>query len=179
MSKPKRSLKDGTTDNTGGIFGNESLDTFTSFLPILGTAQDAYAFYKNPSLANAGWLAASLASDVFTGGMAGRAIKAFRLANKANDAARAANIAARRTWEASKRNMASRAGRGADNLRTIRALQSAGATRQATIRRANDALFDAAVKIGIDQGVNGFLNAAQLDMLPDIRSKRSLEEGGK
>jgi len=168
----------GNDSDNSGIFGNESLDTFTSFLPILGTAQDAYAFYKNPSWANAGWLAASLASDIFTGGMAGRAIKAFRLANKANDAARTANIAARRTWEAGKRSMALGTGRGADNLRRIRALQAAGATRQATIRRANDALFDAAVKIGIDQGVNGFLNAAQLDMLPDIRSKRSLEKGG-
>jgi hypothetical protein len=166
----------GDYSNNSGIFGNESLDTFTSFLPILGTAQDAYAFYKNPSWANAGWLAASLGSDVFTGGMAGRAIKAFRLANKANDAARAANIAARKTWEASKRSMASGTGRGADNLRNIHALQAAGATRQAAIQKANDALFDAGIKIGIDQGVNAFLNAAQLDMLPDLRSK--CKEGG-
>lgn len=176
MSKPKRSLEDGTANNTGGIFGNESVDTFTSFLPILGTAQDAYTFYKNPSWANAGWLAASLASDVFTGGMAGRAIKALRMANKAHDAAQVVNSAARKTWEASKRSMASGTGRGADNLRTIRALQAAGATRQASIQRANDALFDAGIKIGVDQGLNAFLNAAQLDMLPDIRSKR--KEGG-
>ena len=178
MGKPKRSLEDGTTNNTSGIFGNESLDTFTSFLPILGTAQDAYAFYKNPSLANAGWLAASLASDVFTGGMAGRAIKALRAANKAYDAAQAANRTARSIWEAGKAANTAQSGsvRGADMLRMINSVKSAGATRQAAIRRANDALFDAALKIGIDQGVNGFLNAAQLDMLPDIRSQR--KEGG-
>lgn len=176
MSKPKRSLEDGTANNTSGIFGNESLDAFTSFLPILGTAQDAYSFYKDPSWANAGWLAASLASDVFTGGMAGRAIKAFRAANKAHDTAQAANRTARTIWEASKKNKAVGRISGADNLRNIRSLQAAGATRQAAIRRANDALFDAVVKIGIDQGVNTFLNAAQLDMLPDIRSQR--KEGG-
>lgn len=178
MSKPKRSLEDGTTNNTGGIFGNESLDTFTSFLPILGTAQDAYQFYKNPSLANAGWLAASLASDVFTGGMAGRAIKALRAANKAHDAAQAANRTARSIWEAGKRANMTQSGsvRGADMRRMINSVAAAGATRQAAIRRANDALFDAAVKISIDQGTNAFINAAQLDMLPDIRSKR--KEGG-
>ena len=169
---------DGNDSDNSGIFGNESIDTFTSFLPILGTAQDAYAFYKNPSWANAGWLAASLASDVFTGGMAGRAIKAFRLANKANDAAKVANMAARKTWEASKRSMASGTRRGADNLRTIRSLQAAGATRQAAIQRANDALFDAGIKIGIDQGVNGFLNAAQLGMLPDLREDRNQKKDG-
>ena len=176
MSKPKRSLEDGTANNTGGIFGNESLDTFTSFLPILGTVQDAYAFYKNPSWSNAGWLAASLASDVFTGGMAGRAIKALRAANKAHDAAQAANRTARSIWEAGKRSRATGSISGADNLRNIRSLQAVGATRQAAIRRANDALFDAGIKIGIDQGVNGFLNAAQLDMLPDLRSKQ--KDGG-
>lgn len=178
MSKPKRSLEDGTTNNTSGIFGNESLDTFTSFLPILGTAQDAYAFYKNPSWANAGWLAASIASDAFTGGMAGKAIKALRAANKAHDAAQAANRTARRIWEAGKRANMTQSGsvKGADMLRLINSVKSAGATRQAAIRRANDALIDAGIKISIDQGTNAFLNAAQLDMLPDIRSKR--KEGG-
>lgn len=169
---------DGNNTNNGGLFGNEAVDNVASFLPILGTLEDAYGFYKNPTWANAGWLAASLASDIFTGGMAGRAVKAFRLANKANDAAKATNMAARKTWEVSKRSMASGTGRGADNLRNIRALQAAGATRQASIRRANDALFDAGVKIGIDQGVNGFLNAAQLDMLPDLREDRNQKKDG-
>lgn len=180
---PKRSLEiagksDGNNTDNGGIFGNEAVDNVVSFLPILGTLEDVYGFYKNPTWANAGWLAASLASDIFTGGMAGRAVKALRLANKATDAARAANRTARAAWNTSKQGMAVGTGRGADNLRVIRSLQAAGATRQAAIRRANDALFNAGVKIGIDQGVNGFLNAAQLDMLPDLREDRNKKKEG-
>lgn len=165
----KRTLENaGNKDdnNSTGIFGNETIDTVASFLPILGTAEDAYAFYKNPSLANAGWLALSLGSDILTGGLAGRAIKALRVANKANDAAKAASKAAKTAWNSSRKAMQNGTGRGADNLRTIRSLQAAGATRQAAIRRANDALFNAGVATGLDQTTNGFLNAAQLDMLP-------------
>ena len=169
---------DGNNTDNGGLFGNEAVDNVASFLPILGTLEDVYGFYKNPTWTNAGWLAASLACDIFTGGMAGRAVKALRLANKAHDAAQVTNRTARRIWEAGKAANTAQSGsvRGADMRRMINSVKSAGATRQAAIKRANDALFDAALKIGIDQGVNGFINAAQLDMLPDLRSKR--KEGG-
>lgn len=160
----------GNTFGGGGLFGNETVDTVASFLPIVGTAEDAYQFYKDPSWANAGWLALSLGSDIFTGGMAARGIKALRMANKAHDAAQVANKAARRTWEAGKAANTAQSGsvKGADMRRMINSVKAAGATRQAAIRRANDALFEAGVATGVDQGLNGFINAAQMDLLPDF-----------
>ena len=145
----------------GGLFGNETVDNIAQFVPILGTAEDAYTFYNNPSWANAGWLALSLGSDVFTGGMAGRAIKALRMANKAADASRTAQKAAKAAWKTSKRGRATGQVSGADNLRAIRALQAANATRQAAIKRANQALGQAATAVGLDQSVNIGSNVAQ------------------
>lgn len=145
----------------GGLFGNETVDNIAQFVPILGTAEDAYTFYKDPSWANAGWLALSLGSDIFTGGMAGKAIKALRMANKAADASRTAQKAAKAAWETSKRGRATGQVSGADNLRTIRALQAANATRQAAIKRANQALGQAATAVGLDQSANIGSNVAQ------------------
>lgn len=172
-----RSVWEGNKYEDGGIFENEVVDNIASFLPILGTAEDAYTFYKDPSLANAGWLTASLASDIFTGGMAGRAIKAVRAANKAVDAANATTKAARRTWKANK--LANVTGQNGPNTRrSIEAVKAAGDSRNAAIRRANDALFGAGVSVGIDQGLNGFLNVAQQDLLPTFGLDNQYAKGG-
>lgn len=161
----------GNTFGDGGLFGNKTIDTVASFLPVLGTAEDAYQFYKDPSWANAGWLALSLGSDIFTGGMASRAIKAARAANKAVDAAKAANKAAAQEFRAARRaNGANHTRQSGTKVRhAIKAAGSATDNRNAAIMRANDALFDTGIKVGVDQGTNAFLNAIQLDMLPDIR----------
>lgn len=172
-----RGVWEGNKYEDGGIFGNEVVDNIASFLPILGTMEDAYAFYKDPSLANAGWLTASLASDIFTGGMAGRAIKAVRAANKAVDAANATTKAARRTWKANK--LANVTGQNGPNTRrSIEAVKAAGDSRNAAIRRANDALFEAGIKVGIDQGLNGFLNVAQQDLFPTFGLNNQYAKGG-
>ena len=176
----KRRHLDEPGDDNSGIFGNKTADTVASFVPILGTLEDAYTFYKHPSWSNAGWLALSVGSDILTGGMASRAIKAARVANNAVDAARAANTAAANEFRAA------RAANGANHTRQSgtrvrQAINSAGSaanTRDAAIRRANDALFDAGIKVGVDQGVNNFLNAAQLNLLPQLGARRSLKSGG-
>lgn len=176
----KRRHLDEPDDDNSGIFGNKTADTVASFVPVLGTLEDAYTFYKNPSWSNAGWLALSLGSDIFTGGMASRAIKAARAANRAVDAANAANRTARTTWNAARRANINQSGsvNGADMRRMIDSVKAAGATRNAAIRRANDALFDAGIKVGVDQGVNNFLNATQLNLLPQLGARRSLKSGG-
>lgn len=154
----------------GGLFGNEAVDTVASFLPILGTAEDAYQFYKDPSWANAGWLALSLGSDIFTGGMASRAVKAARMASKAVKVANAEKKAARATWNAGRRANMNQSGsvKGADMRRMIERVKSANDNANAAIRRAKDAQIDAAIKTVVDQGTNAFLNSVQLDLLPDL-----------
>lgn len=183
---PKRSLEDngrivtiggnsntnqyGNTFDDGGLFGNETFDTVASFLPILGTAEDIYQFYKDPSWANAGWLALSLGSDIFTGGMASRAIKAARMANKAVKAANVERKTARTIWNAGRRANMNQSGsvKGADMRRMIERVKSANDNANAAIRRAKDAQIDAAIKTAVDQGTNAFLNSIQMDLLPDL-----------
>ena len=107
-------------------------------------------------------------------------LKAARVANNAVDAAKAANTAAANEFRAA------RAANGANHTRQSgtrvrQAINSAGSaanTRDAAIRRANDALFDAGIKVGVDQGINNFFNATQLDLLPQLGPRRSLKSGG-
>ena len=64
-------------------------------VPYAGTALDAYDFYNEPSWENAGWLAASLASDVFLAGYGSKAVRAAKMARAASavaDARKAARI---------------------------------------------------------------------------------------
>lgn len=54
--------KDGGEDEGYGWV--DAAKDVASFLPFVGTAVDAYDFYKDPSWENAGWLAASALSDL-------------------------------------------------------------------------------------------------------------------
>lgn len=54
--------KDGGEDEGYGWV--DAAKDVAGFLPFVGTAVDAYDFYKNPSWENAGWLAASALSDL-------------------------------------------------------------------------------------------------------------------
>ena len=86
--------------STSGIFGNKIVDGVTSYLPIIGTAQDAYQLYKNPSWQNAGWLGLSLASDLLGAGLL-KGVKAIgkgaKAATKVEKAAEKALDTHRRT----------------------------------------------------------------------------------
>lgn len=54
--------KDGGEDEGYGLV--DAAKDVAGFLPFVGTAVDAYDFYKDPSWENAGWLAASALSDL-------------------------------------------------------------------------------------------------------------------
>lgn len=54
-----------------------------SYLPIVGTLEDAYELYQHPSLEQAGWTALGAASDVLGGRAIVKGLKAARLASKA------------------------------------------------------------------------------------------------
>lgn len=69
--------KDGGEDEGYGWV--DAAKDVAGFLPFVGTAVDAYDFYKDPSWENAGWLAASALSD-FVGARA--AVKGARAAVK-------------------------------------------------------------------------------------------------
>ena len=66
--------------------------TIAGFIPIVGTAIDAYDFVKEPSWENAGYLGLSLASDVFP---LLKGAKALKAAKAAAEMAEAAEIAER------------------------------------------------------------------------------------
>lgn len=66
--------------------------TIGGFIPIVGTAIDAYDFVKEPSWENAGYLGLSLASDVFP---LLKGAKALKAAKAATEMAEAAEIAKR------------------------------------------------------------------------------------
>ena len=55
----------------------------SSYLPVVGTLEDAYELYQHPSLEQAGWTALGAASDVFGGRAIVKGLKAARLASKA------------------------------------------------------------------------------------------------
>ena len=60
---------------------------------IVGTIKDAYKFYQEPSLANAGWLAVSATTDLLPFLKPIKALKAAKAATKAAQAAEKAQIA--------------------------------------------------------------------------------------
>lgn len=54
-----------------------------SYLPIVGTLEDAYELYQHPSLEQAGWTALGAASDILGGRAIVKGLKYARLASKA------------------------------------------------------------------------------------------------
>lgn len=54
-----------------------------SYLPVVGTLEDAYELYQNPSWKQAAWTGLGLASDIFGGRAIVKGLKAARSANKA------------------------------------------------------------------------------------------------
>ena len=76
------------------LFGmNNEEAAIAGFIPIIGTLDDAFQMYKNPSLSNAGWLTASLAADLIGGNL----IKGIVKTNKALKAAKIAEVASKQT----------------------------------------------------------------------------------
>lgn len=76
------------------LFGmNNEGAAIAGFIPIIGTLDDAFQMYKNPSLSNAGWLTASLATDLIGGNL----IKGIVKTNKALKAAKIAEVASKQT----------------------------------------------------------------------------------
>ena len=76
------------------LFGmNNEEAAIAGFIPIIGTLDDAFQMYKNPSLFNAGWLTASLATDLIGGNL----IKGIVKTNKALKAAKIAEVASKQT----------------------------------------------------------------------------------
>lgn len=69
--------KDGGEDEGYGLV--DAAKDVAGFIPFVGTAVDAYDFYKDPSWENAGWLLASAASDLVG---ARAAVKGARAAAK-------------------------------------------------------------------------------------------------
>lgn len=72
-----------------GMKEGSTADVITDMIPVIGTLKEATRFVRSPSLEQAGWTLASLASDV-TGGLVGKAII------KSAKAARAARAAGKR-----------------------------------------------------------------------------------
>lgn len=109
----------------GGLFGNETVDTVASFLPIVGTLEDAYTLYKAPSWENAGWLALSLGSDLVGAGL----LKGVKAATKQYKAAKATEKAAKEaldTHRKTTRNLIARSIREED-AKLVKAYQDSKA----------------------------------------------------
>lgn len=87
----KGNLYDGEGDNVNLM--NVAADIGTDMIPIVGTIKDAYKFYQEPSLANAGWLAVSATTDLLPFLKPIKALKAAKAATKAAQAAEKAQIA--------------------------------------------------------------------------------------
>lgn len=87
----KGNLYDGEGDSVNLM--NVAADIGTDMIPIVGTIKDAYKFYQEPSLANAGWLAVSATTDLLPFLKPIKALKAAKAATKAAQAAEKAQIA--------------------------------------------------------------------------------------
>lgn len=81
----------GNLYENGGYTWQDGVKDVASFLPLVGTAMDAYELYKNPSWENAGYLGLSLASE----------IPFLKLARGARIASRAAEATSKATDAAS------------------------------------------------------------------------------
>ena len=87
----KGNMYDGEGDEVNLL--HVAADVGTDMIPIVGTAKDAYKLYQEPSLANAGWLALSAATDLVPFLKPVKVLKATKAATKAAKAAEEAQIA--------------------------------------------------------------------------------------
>lgn len=87
----KGNLYDGEGDSVNLM--NVATDIGTDMIPIVGTIKDAYKFYQEPSLENAGWLAFSVTTDLLPFLKPIKALKATKAVTKAAQAAEKAQIA--------------------------------------------------------------------------------------
>ena len=87
----KGNMYDGEGDEVNLL--HVAADVGTDMIPFVGTAKDAYKLYQEPSLANAGWLALSVATDLVPFLKPVKALKATKAATKAAKAAEEAQIA--------------------------------------------------------------------------------------
>lgn len=86
----KGNLYDGEGDSVNLM--NVAADIGTDMIPIVGTLKDAYKFYQEPSLENAGWLAFSATTDLLPFLKPIKALKATKAVTKAAQAAEKAQI---------------------------------------------------------------------------------------
>lgn len=86
----KGNMYDGEGDKVNLL--HVAADVGTDMIPFVGTAKDAYKLYQEPSLANAGWLALSVATDLVPFLKPVKALKATKAATKAAKAAEEAQI---------------------------------------------------------------------------------------
>lgn len=143
-----------------GLFGNKTIDTVTSYLPIIGTVQDAYNLYKNPSWENAGWFALSLGSDLLGAGM----LKGVKALGKGVKAARQTEKVAKEaldTHRKTTRNLISRSIREEDR-RLVRNYEKAKTER---VLKEGQHFWEKAVTypiyggwVGADAGINTMQN---------------------
>lgn len=80
--------RNGLTDDGGKYkWGTEdyinAAKNVGSYLPVVGTLEDAYELYQNPSWEQAAWTGLGLASDIFGGRAIVKGLKLARSANKA------------------------------------------------------------------------------------------------
>ena len=87
----KGNLYDGEGDSVNLM--NVAADIGTDMIPIVGTIKDAYKFYQEPSLANAGWLAVSATTDLLPFLKPIKALKAAKAATEVAKATEKAQIA--------------------------------------------------------------------------------------
>lgn len=70
----------------GGITTTDVAKTVASFIPYVGTGLDIQEFVKDPSVENGLWALASLGVDIYSAGQGSKAIRAAKLARKAQKA---------------------------------------------------------------------------------------------
>lgn len=161
----KGNMYDGEGDKVNLL--HVAADVGTDMIPFVGTAKDAYKLYQEPSLANAGWLALSVATDLVPFLKPVKVLKATKAATKAAKAAEEAQITIIRN-EAKKAAKKVARLRNTSNInpRKIRRAQDQYATYLNMIpkrvpqgwaidRAAEDAAFNYFLKYQIPKAVGG------------------------
>lgn len=136
----------------GGYTWKDGIVDAASFLPIVGTAMDAYQFYKEPSWANAGYLGLSVAAEVpFL-----KWLRGAKIANRAaNATSKVANAAS--TYQNAAQKAARMEAKGTLNPRRVdRAKKQAGTAffqNKIAEREAQQAARDLALQQTLEQTV--------------------------
>ena len=129
--------------------------TIGGFIPIVGTAIDAYDFVKEPSWENAGYLGLSLASDVFP---LLKGAKALKAAKAATEMAEAAEIAKR----AEKMRELSAARRRVAKLEEAAARSNINPNKIAKAKGARGRAYNAALKARSVATHNAYVDASNM-----------------